>query len=260
MEFFLFFFFIIVGGSYAKYLVLNLTNFIEYRKYSEFLLFILLPFSSLWLTVRKKIDTRVFLSEALGAISFLTLLFVYSVLTKDLDQSDKYGVYFYFSYTLVSTLILLYLAISDMAFFEIPGKQTYQFILFSLSMNVLWVLISILFDREFEFITLGSYTNFLGAIFLGAFTYLLRKITNDKGLGDGDIFLFVGIGSLLGLRLSVSFLFLTLILGGLISLVYTAIRRKFKGVIIPFVPIILLGFILTLGVGESFLNTFFMGL
>jgi hypothetical protein len=72
------------------------------------------------------------------------------------------------------------------------------------------------------------------------------------GKGDMDINGLIGLS--LGYPGFIVYLLTTLIFGGFISIIYSIIIRKFRGVLIPLVPIILLSFVFVLGYTKELIN------
>jgi leader peptidase (prepilin peptidase)/N-methyltransferase len=86
--------------------------------------------------------------------------------------------------------------------------------------------------------------NYVAAAFIGSGLLLLIAIVSKGGMGGGDIKLFVFIGIILGIKLTLFTLFVSSLLGTLFG-IYQIIRGKFqRGKHIPFGPFIAMGSIL----------------
>ena len=77
---------------------------------------------------------------------------------------------------------------------------------------------------------------------------LILAFASSQAVGYGDGFLFAASGIYLGLIRNVIFLLLSLILGAVTSIVLMAARIKKKNERIPFVPFMLAGYVLMLGI------------
>jgi prepilin signal peptidase PulO-like enzyme (type II secretory pathway) len=156
---------------------------------------------------------------------------------------------------LIVLVALLYLAIWDIQTLSIPSTFTNLFLLFVVLLNFVVGLSSFLQYRNTGVNTLanlpiGTFGNILGGVGLGGLIYLLHRFTKGKGIGDGDIYIYAAVGFALGLPLSLGFLIISSLVGGLIALVlilfYWKDRDKVLQTRIPLLPIILIGYVVTL--------------
>jgi prepilin signal peptidase PulO-like enzyme (type II secretory pathway) len=230
----------------------------------EYFIFLTTPFLIIFRPkiFSKKIRSfreKIIVSELLGLISLLlyfsSIYYFYD--NNSYDQSEIFSVILHVGFSLLIMYFLVFLAIFDIFTFTIPSKTLRQVTLLAILMNVGVILLTLSSNQELSQLTLGKPQNLLAGIILGGLMILIRRVTNDKGLGDGDVELIAALGLVWGLANSFSFIFFTIMIGGVISLFYAIILRKFKDVIVPFVPFVLLGFALTIGFGKPFFELIF---
>jgi len=257
--------FIYLGILQSKYFLLisysDGISKISFENRKDFLIYIMIPFSFLirldtfGIKDKKSFKILNVLSEILGIMSFLSLSFYYikNILEKSFLLENKvFLILFYFG--LISAL--LYLAIYDLVNFSIPSIFIRNFLFVIILINLIVGIIrffskyssSVVF---FQNIHLGLLDNLLAGIIFGLIIWFVIKITKDKGLGTGDIDVIQIIGFSLGFPAIVVVFLLTLISGSIISIIYAFIIKKYKGVIVPFVPFILIGFLITINFGDK---------
>jgi leader peptidase (prepilin peptidase)/N-methyltransferase len=102
------------------------------------------------------------------------------------------------------------------------------------------------------------YQSILGSIVFGGVLLLIYLgalfILKEEGMGQGDIKLGFLLGSFLGLKLSLLALFLSYILGGIISIFILLFKDKNLKTAIPFGPFLILGSFISLFWGESIIS------
>ncbi|NLJ78711.1 MAG: prepilin peptidase, partial [Tissierellia bacterium] len=95
--------------------------------------------------------------------------------------------------------------------------------------------------------------NFLGLIISGSIFLLLATISKG-GMGGGDVKLIAVLGFILGLRRSLLNMFLSFILGAIISIFLLLFKIKDRKDAIPFGPFICLAFMITLFWGDMIMD------
>lgn len=156
---------------------------------------------------------------------------------------------------------LLYLSIFDVISFSIPEIISKRMLLFAAFANLLFLILRILLNNTeysyiFGLIGLGSILNLLGGLIGGGVIWLIVKISKEKAMGAGDVDILAAIGLMLGMPAIFYSFYYTLIAASVISIVYALILRRFKGLIIPFVPFLSTGFILCLVLKDSVIRIF----
>ncbi len=214
----------------------------------------LIPFSSFF-TREDFIKKRLFqLVELFSIILFL----IFSLSLREIyDQNtpDILNVSVHFSLFLFSISGLLYLAVHDILYLNIPVIFTVRLLFFSVVLQgivALFKFFEILDSELFE--NIGNLTNLAGFIVLYLLTYLLIIITKEEGIGAGDADINGFVGLMLGLYSSIIFIFTTIFVGAFIGVVYSLIIKKFRGVLIPMVPLIAIGYVISIGYSERIIN------
>lgn len=151
-------------------------------------------------------------------------------------------------------LSLLYLAVFDIIHLAIPENFLKGVLLIVVITNLLFGIYKLVLIRTtgvepFPFISMGTVGSIVAGLILGGVIFIINRSSNRKAIGEGDIYLMLMIGFTLGLTMGLISFFLTCVLGSIVGIAYSLIAKKFKGVLIPFVPLILLGFVFTLFVG-----------
>lgn len=143
--------------------------------------------------------------------------------------------------------VLLHAAIVDIACFQIYVKP------------IIFPLI-IIFLANILLAVTGNPNNIIAGAIAAIFMYLIIKVSKKRGMGEGDLLIFILMGLTLGLtKLIVAFYVMTLI-GSVVGLAIAVKKKKFKGTKIPFVPFMMLGYIVALLWGNyivySYLSAF----
>ncbi|MCL5411281.1 MAG: prepilin peptidase [Patescibacteria group bacterium] len=102
--------------------------------------------------------------------------------------------------------------------------------------------------------------NLLPGISVGAFFLLIIWLTRGRGMGGGDVKLGVFIGLLTGWPNVLVSLYLSFILGAVVSLGLIAIGKKKFGETIPFGPFLSAGALLTIFYGRQLFEWYFSGI
>ncbi|AEF95023.1 Prepilin peptidase [Desulfotomaculum nigrificans CO-1-SRB] len=100
----------------------------------------------------------------------------------------------------------------------------------------------------------GTLINGIIGGLLGGGLLLVLAVLSKGGMGGGDIKLVTGIGVFLGWQLLLVSLFLSFIIGSLLSGIWILIKRQGLKTAVPFGPFLSLGAIITLFYGEQILN------
>lgn len=174
-------------------------------------------------------------------------------------------------YPLVETLTAIFFALS----FWVYGWSFHCFkilILFSFLLPIFFIDIEhMLIPDVLSFAGLGIgfflsllegkiYQSILGSIVFGGILLLIYLgallILKEEGMGQGDIKLGFFLGSFLGLKLSLLALFLSYILGGVISVFILLFKNKDLKTAIPFGPFLISGSFISLFWGESIISLY----
>ncbi|MCA9386657.1 prepilin peptidase [Candidatus Dojkabacteria bacterium] len=193
------------------------------------------------------------LTEIFGAISNGLFALSIAYLYGDSVLDSSYLVHFFFFY--FGLVSLLYLSVYDLIYLAIPIKFTMRILFASVVIQIIiftFKTIGILNSEIFSSIgTIGNIAGFL-ILYLGTFGLIL--ITKEEGIGAGDADINGFVGLMLSIPGGIVFMFVTVFVGSIVGLVYAGILRKIKGVIIPMVPLICIGYTITIGFGENLLK------
>ena len=125
---------------------------------------------------------------------------------------------------IASSLTVIFVA--DLKYHIIPDEATTAILFFSMP----------------RVISQGDvFNNFLGSLSLMMSIYFLYLVTKGKGMGFGDVKLAAAMGWLLGIKVGLLALYLSFILGGVISLILIALRIRHVGSKIAFGPFLVFG-------------------
>jgi leader peptidase (prepilin peptidase)/N-methyltransferase len=102
------------------------------------------------------------------------------------------------------------------------------------------------------------YLYFLSGFALASFLLFLHLITKGKGMGLGDVKFVLASGTLLGWPMSISFLFLAFLTGGLVGSILILLGKSKFGKKIAFGPFLVISLIITLVLERTVVN--FVGL
>ncbi len=201
------------------------------------------------------------ISKYIISILLITLVFfIYSIscITLILSLNIKlYVAAFLYFYLLIIVLFLSYLSIYDLLHYSIPTDTTVYFASFVVVINLGTAILKVLFS-DYRKIELGGFNNLMGGLILFVAVYVLIIISKEKAMGKGDADLAGIIGLNLGLLGSIAYIFYTIFIGSILSIILIVLLKKVKGVIIPFVPIMTLGFSITLGFSDILLEVLFI--
>lgn len=190
--------------------------------------------------------------EILGGfvLGFLSLSIINSF-----NVFSNFALLIYIAITVSFTAALLYLAVYDIITFSIPDRLIKILALSALGINLIVGLIKFLSENIgsplLVNLPFGNIGNLFSGVLFALLIWLVVKISKEKAMGEGDVYLVLIIGLILGWPQTLVSYFATLILGSVISLIISKYIGKFKGVIIPFVPFLLLGFVIALSFGSQ---------
>lgn len=189
-----------------------------------------------------------------ASIFFLGLIYLYS----EFQEQNIVVIFIHMTVFVTVYIGLLYLAIYDLVHFEIPIDITRKLLFFALVINVVIGLLKLGFTNELADIELGTPLNLIGALFLGGIFWIIVVASKEEAMGAGDIDIHLIIGLLLPWPVAVSYILAMLILASTVSIVYSLIIRKFRGVMVPLVPFMLLGFVFSVSFGHNVLDILFV--
>jgi len=230
---------------------------IEEKKLRNNIDFVLVPF--LYILNKKKKAGLNFKRNTIG-IAELSSIFFGVILALGLNsQLSSRGITTIEQVILAIVFIfvfvsLLYLSVYDIIHLAIPENFLKVVLLIIVITNLLFGIYKLVLLRvdgvePFPFISMGTVGSIIAGLILGGVIFIINRTSNKKAIGEGDIYIMMMIGFTLGLPMALISFFLTCILGSVVGITYSLMVKKFKGVLIPFVPLILMGFVFTLLIG-----------
>jgi prepilin signal peptidase PulO-like enzyme (type II secretory pathway) len=107
----------------------------------------------------------------------------------------------------------------------------------------------------------SSFMVVLGPVFVALPFLIIWLTTKGKGLGFGDVILFVGVGAFFGTLQGLAVLMISVWIGALVGLFikYTAKKKKTGPTPMPFVPFIVVAFLIVLFTGIDVLSIAMLG-
>lgn len=175
------------------------------------------------------------LIEALNAIIYIILFYYFSL-----------SLNFIF-YALISS-VLLVITVIDLKEMIIPDVL------------VLIILILSIINKTLNYFIYGispQILSSLGGLLLAGGLFLAIVILSKGGMGGGDVTLIASLGFILGYKEILFNIFLSFILGAIISLFLLITKIKSRKDPIPFGPFIILAFFITLLWGENLVTWYF---
>lgn len=264
MDIGIFFIILLIGysGTIAAKFLFYLTNVKKSESINT--LFVLTPFSSLfagrYLSLKKLITPlskrRLLIIEVSGALTFfISTLSLLSIITQRLMEPTES--IFLIVLNLFFVIAFLYFSIEDILRLKVSEKQSkvfaFSIVVISLVVGLYRFLIYRLSGEDILVgLGIGFWDNLLGGIVLGLIIYFFVRLNNSFGMVD--VYLIFSMGLMLGFFNSIVALILISFIGALISVLYCIRIRKVKGIKIPFAPLMMISYVVTLGYGEQILN------
>lgn len=157
-----------------------------------------------------------------------------------------FGVDFIF-YSLMSSVLLAIIFI-DFKEMIIPDSLVLSIVVFTIIYKIV---------NYFVYgLSLDLFGSILGMLIAGGL-FLTIVLLSRGGMGGGDVTLIGALGFVLGVKYILLNIFLSFILGAIISVFLLAAKIKTRKDPIPFGPFIALGFFMTSLVGQSIINWYF---
>lgn len=204
----------------------------------------------------KPIDIRLWFAEVLGLIAFSSLALLGLKLFIEVE-SPWLGLA-QLLILFVFILFLLYSAIYDLLTMTIEGGITSVFLLVSLILSIVLNILNLLGVKQVEALTTLAHPEHLLAALVGAVAlWLLIRISNQRAMGEGDIYIVAIMGLYLG-GLGLGFaLYMAVVVGGIFGVLYALKLGKLKGILVPFVPFLLIGSSLSIMLGKELIQILF---
>lgn len=201
----------------------------------------LIPIFSYLLSARKCRYCKEKISSRYATVEFLTGIIFLLIYNKYLLNIET--IYYLF---LVSLLIII--TFIDIDHYIIPD-----------GLVILGSIFAIIFNLFFKVITIKE--SLIGAIICGGLVlvivYLIEFMIKKEAMGGGDIKLFAMIGLFLGVKNSLLVALISVYVGaifGIISIIYSKIKKQEFSSMIPYGPFISIGTLLIMLYGDNIIN------
>ena len=182
---------------------------------------------------KKHVSIRYPLIELATAVIFVFMYLAYST-----GQYFPDIGYWTLPYLLLISAVMIAIFVIDFEYQIIPDELV--FLLFGLNLIIFPLLLR---ELMYEHLLAG----FLASLFL----LLLNIFTKGRGMGLGDVKLALFAGSFLGIKNSISWLFLSFIVGALIGVLLIFLGKASFGRKIAFGPFLVISFFMVLFWGEQ---------
>ncbi len=170
-------------------------------------------------------------------ISLLLLSFFTSLILSDIT-----------SYLNIEQILILSILITTFNYLTIEDLIYQRISSYPILIAIVFSLISIVF-KIFPITSIGNSlgVHVLGSLISGLFVFLLFKITKQKGIGEGDIYIAILIGLIFGMtKYLIIFFYATTISSAFIGVLYALRKKQFYNLPIPLVPFITFAFYFTI--------------
>lgn len=156
----------------------------------------------------------------------------------------KFGLSLEFFFYVIIFSLLLVITLIDLQHMIIPDIL----IILILIISVIYkILLYILYSKSPDLL------NSIGGLVLSSLLFILIIIVSKGGMGGGDVTLIGALGFILGIKRIFLTIFLSFILGAIISIFLLITKIKGRKDPIPFGPFIILGFFIVIFWGEQLL-------
>lgn len=180
----------------------------------------------------EKISLQYLRIELLNAIIYLFIYIQFGFTLK------------FFFYTVIFSLLIVITAI-DLEHMIIPDIL----IIFILALSIIYkILTFLLYNNSLDLL------NSIGGLVLSGLLFTLIIILSRGGMGEGDVTLIASLGFILGIKKIFLTIFLSFILGAIISIFLLIMKIKDRKDPIPFGPFIILGFSIVVFWGEQLIS------
>lgn len=160
----------------------------------------------------------------------------------------------------IVTTLLFYLAVFDILTFSIPARFVFMATLAVVVLNVVVLVMRMINRPLVELLPMGYPHNLMVGVVSAVAIWTLILVTKQKGMGVGDIYIALMIGLALGWPLMVSAFYITIFSGTAAGLVYALYKKRWRGLQVPLVPFLLLGYVGALAAGGVIFDTLFRSL
>lgn len=194
----------------------------------------------------QKINPRIWFAEIIGLVMSIGLgLWFIHLLNLALPPLL---LMLLFGIQIIGVLTLLYLSIEDLFTLSIPAAPLNILVVVELA----YVAVLILYRGYVP--GFDPLTNLTVGVVSGFLVYALMRLTKEKGIGVGDVYLIMITALVVGWPGIIAYFYFTIFGASIVGVGYALVLRKFHGVVIPLVPFISIGFVFAVPLAETFIN------
>lgn len=102
----------------------------------------------------------------------------------------------------------------------------------------------------------GYSNNIIAGAIAAVFMFIVINLTKKKGMGEGDLFVFILMGLTLGLANLIVAFYVMIFTGSIVGLLIGIKKKRIKGVKMPFVPFMLLGYVVAMTLGQQIISAY----
>ena len=177
--------------------------------------------------------------------------------------STLVSIYFYNSLlTTTSLLPILALIVQICVAFILLHAAIVDISCFQIIINPVIITLVVVFLANIALAAGGNVNNIVAGAVAAAFMFIIINVSKKKGMGEGDLLVFILMGLTLGLAKLIIAFYVMIFTGSIVGLIIGAKQKKIKGIKIPFVPFMMIGFITALIWGDAilfaYLSAFFL--
>ncbi len=195
---------------------------------------------------KKKIDINYLIIEIVTATIFAAFYILYPFFTYEFGElacNFNGLLFFYYVFYVVISLFLISIFFYDLKYLKIPE-------IFTLPAIALIFVTGIFVPEP------GLYNMLIGGAIGGLFFGFQVWISKETWLGKGDVQIGILMGLLLGWKLLIVSIFVTYIIGSIVSLILLSFKKvSFKSQV-PFAPFMIIGTFITIFFGNYLLNLY----
>ena len=182
----------------------------------------------------EKISSQYPIVELINAFMYLLLF-------------EQYGFTLEFFFFAIVFSMLIIITFIDLQHMIIPDLL----VIIILGSTIIYKVLSfLLYNTPFELI------NSIGGLVLSGLLFIIIILVSKGGMGGGDVTLIAALGFITGIKRIFLIIFLSFILGAIISVFLLITKIKGKKDPIPFGPFIVLGFFINILLGDLILNLY----
>ncbi len=204
----------------------------------------------------KPISIKLFMTEVVGLFMYAALALAFWHMVSDQGGINLAVILATaIGYVFLSTLA--YLAIYDLFTYSLPTNVTVLLLGEALIANGAILVVRLLSPGSFSSIHLGNLDNLALGIVGYALFYVIIKVSKQKAMGVGDMYLACACGLMLGWPLSISWFYVMLFSATGVGLLLALMKKRMKNLLLPLVPFMTFGYVVASVWGDRLFQLLF---